>query len=196
MIKKDKKPLFPLSILPIPNERVPLHIFEPRYRQLLNDIEVSGESFGIYYSHGLNKDRLGALVELEAVVKRYDSGESDVIVKCTDTFILSNFFNRMAPKLYPGGIITTLNASEHVIPSEAMLSNFRELLALQGRSDIDTDFDIHDIANELQLNIEERLKYLKLLDIHKREAFLTERLRYRKFILKQEEKIKDNFFLN
>lgn len=196
MIEKVKIPIFPLSILPIPNERVPLHIFEPRYKQLVSDIIAENTSFGIYYSHGLNKDRLGGLVKLENQVKTYDGGESDIVVKCTDTFILSNFFNRIPPKLYPGGIIVTLNATQQVKVSNGLLSDFREFLAVQGRSDIDAEFDIHDIANELQLNIEDRLKYLKLLDIEKREAFLKERLRYQKFILKQERKIKDNFFLN
>lgn len=196
MIEKAKIPLFPLPILPVPNERVPLHIFEPRYRQLVTDVESEDIAFGIYYSHGLNKDRLGALVELETLVQAYDSGKSDIVVKCTDTFILSRYYYKLTPKLYPGGIITPLNATENVRVSDSLLSDFRELLTMQKRTDIDADFDIHDIATELQLNIDDRLKYLKLLDIKKREAFLKERLRYQKFILMQEEKIKDNFFLN
>ena len=39
MQEVKKIPIFPLSILPLPKEIVPLHIFEPRYRQLLQDLE-------------------------------------------------------------------------------------------------------------------------------------------------------------
>ena len=40
-------PLFPLQIVVFPGEEVPLHIFEPRYRQLVRDMTDSGEAFGI-----------------------------------------------------------------------------------------------------------------------------------------------------
>ncbi|MTI22607.1 hypothetical protein E1176_16365 [Fulvivirga sp. RKSG066] len=195
MIEQVELPIFPLAILPILNERIPLHIFEPRYRQLLQDVESAQMQFGIYYSHGLNKDRMGAIVELEAVVKRYQTGESDIMVKCVDTFLLTKFYNKFSPKLYPGGIIAPLKAYEESSVSEEFRDQFRAFMALkdyQGK----IDFDIHDVAVELNLDIGDRLRYLKLLDIHKREAFLSERLRYRKFILEQELKVRDNFFLN
>jgi len=195
MIEKVELPMFPLAILPIPNERIPLHIFEPRYRQLLQDIERKRTPFGIYYSHGLNKDRLGGIVELEAVLKRYDTGESDIVVKCTDSFILSKFHNRMTPKLYPGGIVTPLHAFEQVKVSKDYYEEFMSFMNLKDQSEL-TGFDIHDTANELNLDIGDRLKYLTLLDIDKREAFLIKRLQYKKFILEQELKVKDNFFLN
>ena len=40
-------PIFPLQIVVFPGEEVPLHIFEPRYRQLVRDMNDSGEPFGI-----------------------------------------------------------------------------------------------------------------------------------------------------
>lgn len=40
-------PLFPLPLVLLPNELLPLHVFEPRYRQLLKDIELKRNMFGI-----------------------------------------------------------------------------------------------------------------------------------------------------
>ena len=40
-------PLFPLPLVMLPNELLPLHIFEPRYRQMLDDIESEGKLFGV-----------------------------------------------------------------------------------------------------------------------------------------------------
>jgi Lon protease-like protein len=43
----EQLPLFPLSLILLPNEVVPLHIFEPRYRQMLTDIELRRNIFGV-----------------------------------------------------------------------------------------------------------------------------------------------------
>lgn len=47
MIDLIRIPIFPLAIFPLPGEMVPLHIFEPRYRQLLEDAEKRDIAFGI-----------------------------------------------------------------------------------------------------------------------------------------------------
>jgi len=57
-----KIPMFPLSIFPMPGEMVPLHIFEPRYKQLLHDAETKDISFGIYFNHVSNVEKIGSLV--------------------------------------------------------------------------------------------------------------------------------------
>jgi len=196
MIKKVEIPIFPLNILPIPNEHVPLHIFEPRYRQLLEDLEAENMSLGIFFSHDLNRDSLCGHVELEAVLKRYPTGESDIVVKCTDTLMMSKFYKEWTPKLYPGGIVSPLNACDNVNISEEFKEKFNDYLKLKKSSEDIDSYDIHDIALELNLDITDRLKYLKLLDIKKRETFLSERLRYKTFMLEQESKVHNNFFLN
>ncbi len=42
-------PLFPLPLVLLPNELLPLHIFEPRYRQLLKDVQLDGNIFGVSF---------------------------------------------------------------------------------------------------------------------------------------------------
>jgi Lon protease-like protein len=64
-----KIPMFPLSIFSLPGEIIPLHIFEPRYRQLLEDAEANDMAFGIYFNHVSNSEKLGSLVKLESVIK-------------------------------------------------------------------------------------------------------------------------------
>lgn len=188
-------PVFPLSILPLPNELIPLHIFEFRYRQLLKDIEEKDVKFGIYYTHGLNTDRVGALMRLEGILKRYDTGESDIVTKCVDTFLLTRYYNQWLPNPYPGGKVYMLNANEHLQVSSGFSNEFKNFMALKNITDVGS-FNIHDIANELNLDIGDRLKYLKLLTGKKRESFLRERLKYQRFILEQERLHKNNFFLN
>src|SRR5271169_6481037 len=92
-------PMFPLSIFPLPGEMVPLHIFEPRYKQLLFDAEAKDISFGIFFNHVSNLKRIGSLVKLESVIKRYPAGESDIIVKCSDLFSMNKLYRTFSDKL-------------------------------------------------------------------------------------------------
>lgn len=196
MLSNLEIPIFPLSILPLPNELIPLHIFEPRYQELLSDLEKDDINFGIYYAHGANIHSLGSLVRLESIIKRYDTGESDIVVKCIDVFMLQQFLDQMQPKTYPGGTVHLLEVGKNSAVSADFKLEFDEYMDLKK---IDTQlekYDIHDVANELELDIYERLKYLQLLTQTKREKFLQQRLRFRKFILEQEQNNKDNFFLN
>jgi Lon protease-like protein len=48
-VPQDLLPLFPLPLVLLPEARLPLHVFEPRYRQLLTDCQASGGEFGIVY---------------------------------------------------------------------------------------------------------------------------------------------------
>src|SRR6185503_17915537 len=98
-----KIPMFPLTIFPLPGELVPLHIFEPRYRQLLQDAEKRDMHFGIYFTHVANEGKLGSLMKLESVLKRYPGGEADIIVKCQDLLTLGTLYRTFRDKLYPGG---------------------------------------------------------------------------------------------
>ena len=196
MVLNLKIPVFPLSILPLPNELIPLHIFEYRYQQLLLDLEKGDINFGIYYAHGANVHSLGSLVRLESIIKRYDTGESDIVVKCIDIFLLKKFYDQMKPKIYPGGDVHILEVGKNASVSSNFKKEFDQYMDLKNIDTKDEKYDIHDVANELDLDIYERLKYLQLLTQTKRENFLQQRLKFRKFILEQEQNNKDNFYLN
>lgn len=188
-------PLFPLSMLPLPGELVPLHIFEPRYRQLLEDAESRDISFGIYLNHVANTEKLGSLVKLESVIKRYPSGESDIIVKCCDLFTMSNMLRNYSDKLYPGADVTCWNEDLMKGVDEKLALEFIEYLQLLKINQSALPITSFGVANELNLSIEDRLKYVTL-DDEKKETFLISRLRFQSTLLKEAQKAKDVFHLN
>ena len=196
MEELSKIPVFPLNILPIPGELIPLHIFEMRYRELLVDAEEREVDFGILYADQSNHSKIGSLVQLESVIKKYDTGESDIVVRCIDTFILSKFHSRYPGKLYPGGEVFFLNAMDDSEVTDAVKVQFEEYMELRRIKLEDKEYNIHDVANELDLDTSDRLKYLKLLTSDKRNKFVKERLQLRQFILEQELSQKDTFYLN
>ena len=190
-----KIPIFPLAIFPLPGELVPLHIFEPRYRQLLEDAEKRDIAFGIFFNHTANEAKLGSLVKLESLIKRYPGGESDIIVKCFDLFRMNSQQKTFKDKLYPGGEVEpwNVNLKEPVGSSlQAAFEAYRELLQLSRHEEITS---MYHIANELSLDNYERLRFVQSADARK-ESFLFSRLRYQTHLVREAERVKDVFHLN
>lgn len=188
--------MFPLSIFPLPGELVPLHIFEPRYRQLLNDCETKDISFGIYFTHTENHRKLGSLVRLESVIKRYEGGESDIIVRCIDLLELHKLLRTYRDKLYPGGEVDLFNI-DYKTPAEneRLISLFQEFRLQNKISASGKGASIFEIANELSLDNNGKLQFVNL-PADKQESFLIAQIKYQLQLLNKVEKAKDVFHLN
>jgi len=190
-----KIPIFPLAIFPLPGELVPLHIFEPRYRQLLEDAEKRDITFGIFFNHTANEGKLGSLVKLESLIKKYPGGESDIIVKCFDLFRMNSLQKTFKDKLYPGGEVEpwNVNLKESVSASlQEAFETYRKLLPLSSHEEVTS---IYHIANELNLDNYERLRFVQGEEA-KKVAFLFSRLRYQTHLVQEAERVKDVFHLN
>ena len=188
--------VFPLNILPIPGELVRLHIFEPRYRQLLADVKESGEAFGIFFASTANKRRLGSLVRLEKVTHQYPSGESDILVKCESLFHLVNFRKKWNDRMYPGGEIDPIGYFQDYRPNKDLLDTYKKYLLLCKRKERGDNCSMYDIANSLQLDVADKLKLVSFYSKIKQEHFLASRLRFRIFLTEREKESRQIFHLN
>jgi hypothetical protein len=103
--EKIQMPMFPLSIFLLPGERTQLHIFEARYKQLFNEVESDKSNFGIPFMIGPEKGQMGARYKMIRVLKRYNSGELDVLVEAEELFQLTEFNSMKEGKLYPYGTV-------------------------------------------------------------------------------------------
>jgi hypothetical protein len=188
-------PMFPLSILPLPGELVPLHIFEPRYRQLLQDAEVHDIQFGVYFSHDVNEKRIGSLMKLESIIKRYPGGETDIIVKCEDIFNMDLLLRTYKSKMYPGGNVRLWKVMVDTFPGPALYELFLRYLKMRNIGQNLSVFNLYQIANELNLDTVDRYRFLTLRESN-RETFLLNRIRFQIHLLEREEKSKDIYHLN
>lgn len=190
-------PLFPLGILPIPLELVPLHIFERRYRQLLQHVQNEDEPvFGILFDHPLNKDKIGTIVKLESILKKYDTGESDIVVQGVTNFILSEYWSKRDDKLYPSGEVIDLENDENIKASPELLKYFRKYLKERDDKEHNKRFGLHEIANMLHMEVNDRISYIKSSGSGRSENFLHRLIKYHMFLLEQESKSRSNFYLN
>ncbi|CAN5819947.1 LON peptidase substrate-binding domain-containing protein [soil metagenome] len=80
--------LFPLGLVLLPGEQVPLHIFEERYKELINQCLDTGSEFGIVLLNSRGTRNVGTRAEVVEVLERYDDGQLDIIVEGTDRFNL------------------------------------------------------------------------------------------------------------
>ncbi len=80
--------LFPLGLVLLPGERVPLHIFEERYKELINGCLDAGSEFGIVLLNSTGTREVGTRAEVVEVLERYDDGQLDIIAEGTDRFNL------------------------------------------------------------------------------------------------------------
>ncbi len=74
-----KIPLFPLNIVVLPFEEVPLHIFEPRYKKMIRESIENDTPFGIVLNNNGSIDNIGCSLNVTKIIKRYKTGEYDLI---------------------------------------------------------------------------------------------------------------------
>ncbi|MBA65299.1 MAG: hypothetical protein CMG55_05815 [Candidatus Marinimicrobia bacterium] len=79
-------PLFPLNLVILPYEYLPLHIFEPRYKTMIKNSIEEDTPFGIILSQDDEMYSKGCRVKVTEVYKKYHTGEYDILVKGVERF--------------------------------------------------------------------------------------------------------------
>jgi ATP-dependent Lon protease len=80
--------LFPLKVVLLPTEQIPLHVFEPRYKELIGEcIDTDGE-FGLVLSDDEGLRAVGTKARVTDVVERFDDGRLNVVVEGGERFRL------------------------------------------------------------------------------------------------------------
>lgn len=79
-------PIFPLKLVVFPGSRYPLHIFEERYKAMVQKCIDEDTGFGIVSTIDKDISDVGVFVKVEKQVKKYNSGEFDVVVKGINRF--------------------------------------------------------------------------------------------------------------
>ncbi len=81
--------LFPLGIVLLPTERIPLHIFEPRYKELIGECLDGEREFGLLYVDDDGLRRIGTRARVVTVLERFDDGRLNIVVEGGDRFLLA-----------------------------------------------------------------------------------------------------------
>jgi Lon protease-like protein len=114
-------PLFPLGIVALPGESIPLHIFEDRYRRMIEECLRAEpgsphRGFGIIWLADEDLKGVGCACEVERVLERMDDGRLNILARGTRPFRL---IERRDDLPYPAGLVEFLADTDEELDPEA-----------------------------------------------------------------------------
>ena len=195
-------PIFPLSIVVFPGEQLNLHIFEPRYKQLIQECFADQKAFGIPAVIGNAVAEYGTTVSITGIVKVYESEEMDISVEGKEVFRVLELIRQVPEKLYSGAIVSYQENSSDGNRElmQLLVKHIRELhefLHVQKRfHKEDLQLDAYDIAHHVGLSLEEEYEFLQLPRELQRQEYLKRHLGKLLPMLAEMEALKDKIKQN
>jgi Lon protease-like protein len=171
-------PIFPLGIVVYPGEHLNLHIFEPRYKQLVKECFETGKTFGIPPVINDKVAEMGTLMRVVEISKTYDDGKMDIKTEGQSVFKILEVIKDLPEKLYSGAIVTYPENFPKSSPTKMKLI-LTGIKALHARLNISKDFPkpepelrSYDVAHHVGLAIEDEYHLLELPQELQRQEFL------------------------
>lgn len=189
-----KLPFFPLQTVFYPGETVPLHIFEERYKQLINDCRSEAVTFGIPVYINDRVD-YGTEVQLVEVVTTYENGSMDIVCVARQVFKVISFESEMEGKQYAGGVVQFLDSVNdgEAQDKEEVLKKIKELYELMGVSfdPIPVDkFNTYMLAHKMGFSFDQEYELLKITKESERLAYILHHLTSTIGVLEQVDRTK------
>lgn len=175
-------PIFPLGIVVYPGEKLNLHIFEPRYIQLIRECHAQKKPFGIPSVIDSRMQDFGSLVQVTEISKTEDNGEMDIRTKGEKVFRILEVIKEVPDKLYSGAIVDYPHNQEQG-NAELMRKVLTATRDLHQLLKISKDFGkdageitSYEVAHHVGLSLEEEYELLGLLDERHRQEYLKRHL--------------------
>ena len=127
-------PLFPLGLVLYPGERTPLHIFEPRYKQMTTFCLEHNEPFGVVLFEDEEMADVGCTARILKVVHRYEDGRLDIIVEGEDRFRLLDLHDDASYLTFDGETIDEPEETPKRDLQQRLITQHMRLLELAGRT--------------------------------------------------------------
>jgi Lon protease-like protein len=164
---QERFPLFPLGLVLIPRELVPLHIFEERYKQMIGECLDRDGEFGIVWLSDQGLKDIGCSARIERVLERFDDGRLNVLVEGTQPFRL---VRRIDDLPYPAGDVQPLGDDPENPDDARAIAAARERYAdlvaevTDERPDADAlaKLDAYGMAATLDVGLEAKQSLLEL----------------------------------
>jgi Lon protease-like protein len=175
-------PLFPLGIVALPTESVPLHIFEDRYRRMIEHC-LEGEkgslerAFGIVWLSEEELKPIGCACEVDEVLERLEDGRLNILARGTRPFLL---LERQEDLPYPAGVVEFLDESEEEPDADAAdgaRELYRELVHQATDRELDAGelerLDSYGMAATVEFGVDAKQQLLELRSENERLRLLA-----------------------
>jgi len=195
-------PIFPLSIVVYPGEKLNLHIFEPRYKQLINESFEKNKPFGIPAVINNKLSEMGTLVQVKEISKVYDDGKMDIRTEGLMVFKILEIINELPDKLYSGAIVTypqnvtrgSSSMMKKIVESIRELHKYLDVFKEFGKPD--GELVSYDLAHHAGLTLEEEYQMLEYLQELQRQEYLKRHINKVLPLMKEMNVLKGRIKLN
>ena len=195
-------PIFPLAIVVYPGEDLHLHIFEPRYKQLISECIAAKKPFGIPAVIGNNMNELGTLMEITELTKTYDNGEMDIKTRGQKIFRILEVIKEIPDKLYSGAIVNypkNVEKGNRLLMEKVIkaLSELHKLLKVENKfKKPEDELWSYDVAHHAGLSLDEEYEILGLMNELQRQEYLKRHLAKVLPVVAEMETLKEKIKLN
>ena len=198
----DFLPLFPLKLVVFPGEKLNLHIFEPKYRQLIRECEQNGVTFGIPCYLDNNLSDFGTEIKLVKVEKRFENGEMDIRTKGVGIFKIHEFYRVAPQKLYSGADIQRVidptkgdyQMNEQILK---MVEELFDLLSIKETiPENNASFQTYQIAHHVGFSLEQEYEFLCIPTEVDRQEYLQSHLEKLIPTVKEMERLRKKALMN
>jgi len=195
-------PIFPLGIVVYPGENLNLHIFEPRYKQLIKECYAQNKQFGIPTVIENRLQDYGSLVTILEITKTHNDGEMDIKTKGSRVFRILEVISDVPDKLYSGAIVNYPETNEqgNIELMKKVMNSIRELHRLlrvdKEFKKNDEEVKAFDVAHHVGLSLEEEYEMLHLLQERQRQEYLKRHLTKVIPLVAEMEQLKEKIKLN
>ena len=195
-------PIFPLATVVYPGEQLNLHIFEPRYKQLIKECIETKKPFGIPSVIDEKISEMGTLVQVMELSKEYDDGKLDIKTEGLQVFRILELINELPDKLYSGAIVNYPENDEkgNRALMQGIVKGIKELhklLKIEKKfAKPDNELWSYDVAHHAGMSLTEEYELLELLHELQRQEYLKRHLKKVLPLLAEMEVLKEKVKLN
>lgn len=195
-------PIFPLNVVVYPGENLNLHIFEPRYKQMINECFAQKKSFGIPAVIENRIQDYGTLIRLIEITTVHDNGELDIKTVGDKVFRILEVIKEIPDKLYSGAIVNYPQNNDRGNPEvmRRVINSIRELHRLLN---VNKDFEkceaqikSYDVAHHVGMSLQEEYELLNLMHERQRQEYLKRHLTKVIPMVAEMEQLKEKIKLN
>lgn len=172
--------LFPLGIVLLPTEQIPLHIFEDRYQELVGECLAEEREFGLVYADEDGLREIGTRAAVTEVLDRFDDGRMNIVVEGRERFRLLELTDGRS---FQTGVVEPIDDESDVADpkdTEHALELFHRLVELTGAEVEEPRLDATQLSFELagrfEFAPELKQRLLQLTSERRRMQLLAELL--------------------
>ena len=178
--------LVPLPLVLFPGEDIPLHIFEPRYKEMVDECLRDGHPFGIVSYLSNKVSTVGCTCEIAHVRTKYDDGRYDIVGRGVDRFLIHGFDTKRSFLQASVTYIHDLVEDEHDMVIDGLLEQigpmFKEIMNLAKQevkvNAVDTPTRSFEFAHYVGFELSQKQNLLEIKSEYERLVFIKHHLEH------------------